>query len=380
MSTMSLRSSVAFCLLAAALFTLGCDTSGTESPEPPTGETGTNGADAGKKRFILLTNGNSPFWDACRFGLKEAEKTFNLAEAGLTAIMEVNDGTPKGQIDKLRQFGSQSDVVGVAISALDAANAAVANEMKNLRQWGVHVVTVDADVDRQKFRDARSYYLGTDNLTGGRELGVAARKLLESRKVTSGSYVQFVGRTGSHNAIERMDGFKEKVGSNYKEADRMGDDIDLARAQENVRNAIRNHPDLVALVGIWSYNAPAIAQVVTAENKRDKYTIVTFDAEPGAIKNMGEGKIDVMVVQNPYNMGYYAVKLLKAMHEKDSKTIQEMFPKEGQPDGDLYDTGLKVVVPDTGGPLKQELFGAKTQYMKLGEFKKWLDQYNLTGS
>lgn len=376
MNATSLRSSIALALLAALLLAPGC----AREPSRETGEPTASGGNGGEKRFVLLTNGNSPFWDACRVGLKEAEKDFDLAGAGLTAVLEVNDGTPKGQIDKLRQFASQADVVGVAISALDAANVAVANEMKNLREKGVHVITVDADLDRQKFRDARSYYLGTDNRTGGRELGVAARKLLESRGVKSGSYVQFVGRTGSQNAIERMDGFNEKIGSNYTEADRMADDMDLARAQENVRNAMRNHPDLVALVGIWSYNAPAIAQVVSAENKRDKYTIVTFDAEPNAIKYMSEGKVDVMVVQNPYNMGYYAVKVLKAMHEKDIGTIREMFPSDGQPDGDIYDTGLKVVVPDTGSPLRPDLFAAKTQFMKLGEFKKWLDQYKLTGS
>ena len=35
-------------------------------------------------------------------------------------------------------------------------------------------------------------------------------------------------------------------------------------------------------VGIWSYNAPAIADVVDEKGSRDKYTIVVFDAEPEA--------------------------------------------------------------------------------------------------
>ena len=48
--------------------------------------------------------------------------------------------------------------------------------------------------------------------------------------------------------------------------------------------------------------------------------------------------------------------------------------------GDLYDTGLKVVVPAEGSPLRADLFGEKTQFMKFDEFKKWLDQYKLTGS
>ena len=348
----------------------GCD---TESSGPIAGS-------ALAKRLVLLTNGNSPFWDACRYGMRDGAADFKLADAGLEWVMEVNDGTTQGQLDKLRQFGSQSDIVGVAVSALKANNAAVAAEMRKLKEKGVHVVCVDADVNREKFRNSRSYYIGTDNRTGGQELGVAARNIMAARNVTGGSYVQFVGVTGSHNAIERMDGFKNIVGAAYREADRMADDTDRTRARENVRNAMRNHPDLVTLVGIWSYNAPAIVDVIKQEKSREKYSVVVFDAEPLAIKQLGEGYIDAMVVQNPYDMGYQAVRLLKAMHEKDTATINEMFLDSGNEGGDLYDTGLKVVVPDANSPLKAEMFGKKTQFLTLAEFKKWLDKFGLKGS
>src|SRR5438132_14236285 len=89
-------------------------------------------ASGGGKRIIILTNGNSPFWDACRVGLQEAEKGFGLNKAGLHAVLEVNDGTPQGQIDKLRQFASQSDIVAIGISPCDAANVAVAELMRDL--------------------------------------------------------------------------------------------------------------------------------------------------------------------------------------------------------------------------------------------------------
>src|SRR5947208_10650215 len=97
-----------------------------------TTDTATSGsqASAGDKRIIILTNGNSPFWDACRVGLEEADVKLDLKKAGLHAVLDVNNGTPKGQIDKLRQYASQDDVVAVGVSALDAANVAVADEMR----------------------------------------------------------------------------------------------------------------------------------------------------------------------------------------------------------------------------------------------------------
>jgi ribose transport system substrate-binding protein len=329
-----------------------------------------------EKRIIILTNGNSPFWDAARVGLEEAEKDLKLNEVGLRAVLDVNDSTPKGQLDKLRQYASQSDIAGVGVSAIDAANAAIADQMRELRRKGVHVVTVDSDVDREKMRDARFAFLGTENYTGGKELG----KCIKYLRPNGGEYVTFVGRTGAQNAMERVNGVKEGAGDKLKALDNMGDNTDRNRAKENVRNAITNHPGLNAVVGIWSYNAPAIVDVVREKNARDKLTVVAFDAEPIAVEEMGKGMIDAMVVQNPYQMGYQGVRLLKALHEDDQKTIKEMLPNLGQPDGDIYDTGLKVVVPDEGSPLKAEMFESKTQFLRLSEFRKWLTKYNLTGS
>jgi ribose transport system substrate-binding protein len=178
-----------------------------------------------------------------------------------------------------------------------------------------------------------------------------------------------------------MNGFKEAVGEAFTEKDRMSDSMDKSKARDNVRNAIANHPDLVALVGIWAYNAPAIAQVVTETNSRNKYTVVTFDAQAVAIEEMAKGNIDAMVVQNPFDMGLQTVRLLKAMLADDQATIKEMFPSAGQPDGDIYSTGLRVVAPDGDTPLKPELFDPKTvEFMRLFEFREWLAKYKLTSS
>lgn len=353
-----------FLLLLLPIGLAGCGASSD-------GAAGSGPTPADRARYVILMNGNSPFWDALRAGMEQAGR-----DLGVQTVLETNDATPRGQIDKLRQFASQSDIVAVGLSATDAANVAIADEMRNLQAKGVHVITIDSDIDRDKFRDARFAFVGTDNLAGGRELGVAARHL----RPEGGPFVQFVGRTGAQNAIERMNGFVEGAGDKFEERDRMGDENDRTRAKDNVRNAIRNHPDLTTLVGIWSYNAPAIVDVVRELNRRDDLTVVTFDAEPIAIQQMGEGQIDAMVVQNPFEMGYQGIRLMKALVEDDQATIAEMFPRYGEPDGDIYDTGLKVVVPDENSPLRAEMFSDSTEFLTLDAFKAWLAEYGLTGS
>jgi ribose transport system substrate-binding protein len=364
-----------------AVFAVGCGPEIPQAATPSDGSAATSGTapsdSTARKRLIVLTNGNSPYWDACRAGILDANRELDLEAKGFVGVMEVNDGTPQGQLDKLRQFGSQADVAGIGVSAIDAANSAIAEELRALQKKGIAVVTIDSDVDREKFRDARFAFIGTDNLAGGVVLGKTAAAL----RPDGGEYVTFVGRTGAQNAIERIGGFARGAGSAFTSKDSMQDENDDSRARENVRNALINNPDLRTLVGIWSYNAPAIVDVVR-ERKLDKsqYTVVCFDAEPLAIQAMAGNQIDALVVQNPYRMGYDGVRLLHALVAKDQESIASMYPRHGQPDGDLLDTGLKVVVPNDQSPAKSADYGPNVEVLTLEAFKGWLEQNGLTGS
>jgi ribose transport system substrate-binding protein len=314
-------------LLCGCLALAGCsDQRAANTSATTTGAPSGSGSNAsGPKRLIFITNGDDPFWDACNAGLIEGAKQFGIESQGLRVVMEKNNASAQGQIEKLRQLGSQSDVAGVAISVIQAENAAIVEEMKNLAAKGVKVITVDSDVNRNTFRDARPFYIGTDNIEGGRLLGTAAKTLLESRGKNAGKYVQFAGFTDNDNARARMNGFKESIGSGFTEADRMSDEMDLSKARDNVRTALVNHPDVVALVGIWAYNAPAIAEVTQERGVRDRLTVITFDAQAAALNHMADGTIDAMVVQNPFEMGIQTVRLLKAMRGSDTRIWMSRF-------------------------------------------------------
>ena len=381
----NLHSAIVLAFALAATTFVGCG-GGENQPAAP----GQPSSSAGGKRFVFLINVPNPFWDACRAGLVEGEKEFDLKDAGLSITMESNDGTAEGQIDKLKQFATQPDIVGVALTVIQADNQAIIEQMKKLQEKGVKVITVDGDVNREKFRDARPYYIGTNNIHAGKVLGLATRAILEERKVAKGAYVQFAGFTDNDNARNRMDGVKTGLGDTYEQRDRMADGTDLGRASDNVTNALTNHQDLVALIGIWAYNGPAISTVAKQRDQRKSLTLVTFDADKNSIRAMSDGDMDAMCVQNPFDMGRQAVKLLKAMHQKDDATIKSMFPQHGMdPDGDVFTTGLRLVYPDEGSALKAVAEQAKgdaegpykgVEFMSLKEMKEWLKKYNLGSS
>src|SRR5581483_11356745 len=146
---LSMRSLLWRCLWCVFLVSCfaGCPASNSQ---PATG-----GGSGGTRRIMFVTNGDDPFWDALLSGLKEGSKQSKLAEAGLSAYRDVNNGSAEGQIEKLRQYATQDDIAGVAISVIQADNLAIIEEMRKLQKKGVKIITVDGDVNRNDFRDAR---------------------------------------------------------------------------------------------------------------------------------------------------------------------------------------------------------------------------------
>lgn len=359
------------------LLTLGGVGCGSPSSKTETGGAGSSTATA-KKRIVLLNNTDSPFWDAARAGIAKAAEELEIQKSGFTAGMDSNDGTEQGQIEKLRQYGTQKDIAAVIISPLSASNPAIAAELEKLNKKGIVIGCFDSDLD-PKFRKWREFYVGTDNIKGGKVLGTAAKGL----RPEGGEYVQFVGTDSQQNAIERMDGFTSAVPESFVQKDRRLDGADRSRARDNVRDVVGKYPNLNILVGIWSYNAPAIVDVMKEKNARDRFTIVTFDAEQLAIEQMGAGMIDAMVVQNPFGMGYQSVRYAFAKLTKDEATLGKMFPKMGQEGGDIMDTGLKVVIPNENtklSPATFESFSEGVEVLTLKQFQDWLKQYQLTSS
>lgn len=361
-----------FLLILLSLATVFCGCSG-EVPGPQV------------KRIIILTNGDDPFWDAMRRGMEQAAEDMKLKESGLTVYLDKGDFSEEAQINKLKQYATQSDIGAVAISSVDAKNRGIAEAMRALRKKGVHVICIDSDMNTDRFRDTRFAYLGTNNVVGGHLLGRAAKAL----KPDGGRYATFVGLKTVANAQERIAGFKTGAGPKFTEVDSLADGGDENKAQENVKAVLKDATKNVdTLVGIWAYNAHAIVHVVKEFGVRKKTTVVVFDAAPLALDDMKDGQIDAMVVQNPYQMGYLGTKLMKALIEDDHKAIHELYPayepaekKFTKPNGDIYNTELRIVVPGKSSPIKQKDFATKDiKFFLYDDFRKWLNERKLTGS
>ncbi len=342
----------------------GCgDGSGEGAPRTVRLSPSAGGSAAGP-RLIFITNDTSDWWTTVEKGMHDGAKEF-----GAQAEMHRGDGEPAHQIQRIEDVISLPDVQGVAISVLEAESPGIADKMRELQAAGKIVIAIDSDGQK----DARRAYIGTFNRKAGEVAGKAARQL----RPQGGKTVAFVGTAAAANASERREGFFAGAGEGFRLSPRqdalevLEDGTDKTRAQSNVQTAISKYPQAGVFLGLWSYNAHFIAEEFAKfPDLRQKVTIVTFDLDEAAVDDVAKGAIDVTVCQNPYQMGYLGVRLLKALIGKDQKTIDEMLPGGT----DSIDTGVRVIVPNEGSAVTGD------NVISIGEMKKWLASKGLKSS
>jgi ribose transport system substrate-binding protein len=335
----------------------GCG--GTADTTTPAGGTPKGAAKGGVgPRLIFISNGLSDWWAAVETGMKDGAAKF-----GAQVEMKRNDRGPEQQIRLLEDALGRDDVEGVAISVLEAESPGIADKMRDLQKAGKVVIAIDSDGPS----DARRAYIGTNN----RKAGEVAGRVAKALRPQGGKVVSFVGYAAAANARERSEGFFTGAGPAITPLETFEDKNEMDKALANVETAVTKHPDAGVYLGLWSYNAARIAQVVDQfPELRKRVTVVTFDLDEAAVGHIEQGHIDASVCQNPYEMGYQGVRLLKAYIDDDKATIAEMLPGGAT----TIDTGVRVIVPTKDSPVKGD------DVIDIKAMKDWLASKGLKSS
>jgi ribose transport system substrate-binding protein len=264
-----------------------------------TSEAGKTG-EAKKTRLAFVTNNTSDFWTIARNGTEKAAAELPNVEIEFKINSE---GTAAGQqriIDDLLAKG----IDGIAISPVDPKNQ---TQLINRAASQALVFTQDSDAPNSN----RACYIGTDNEAAGRQAGVLVKEAMPQ----GGRIMVFVGTMDAQNAQERYRGLKQALeGSNVKIIDVRTDETDSVRAKSNAADSLVKYPDLAGMVGLWSYNGPAILNAVKEAGKIGKVKIVAFDEADETLAGVKEGSIYATVVQQPFVFGYQSmINLAKAI-------------------------------------------------------------------
>jgi len=247
-------------------------------------------------QLAFVTNNSADFWTIARKGVEVADSEL----AGVSVEFRLDsDGSAAEQrriLDDLLTKGVQ----GIAISPVDPENqTAILNDAAKKAL----IFTQDSDAPNSD----RLCYVGTDNIAAGRQAG----ELIKEALPNGGKIMLFVGKLDARNAQDRIEGITQALqGTKVQIVDTRTDDTDSSRAKSNAADAIVKFPDIQLFVGLWSYNGPAILSAVKDAKKTGKIQIVAFDEADETLKGVQDGFIQGTVVQQPYEFGYQAVKLM----------------------------------------------------------------------
>lgn len=252
----------------------------------------------------FVTNNASDFWTIAKAGVQKATVELGDVDVDFKIPADGTAATQKRIIEDLLARG----VKGIAISPKDPANQTT---VLNRAAERALVICHDSDAPSSH----RAFYIGTDNTAAGRQAGGLIKEVLPQ----GGKIMVFVGTLSAQNAHDRLAGIKEALaGSNVQIVDVRTDETDRVRAKANVKDTIVKYPDIGCLVGLWSYNGPAIINALKESGKAGQIKAVVFDEEPETLAGVRDGTCYATVVQQPFQFGYQSIidmhKYLKGDH------------------------------------------------------------------
>ncbi len=222
-------------------------------------------------------------------------------------------------------------VQGIAISPNDAVNQASFLDDVADR---VPLITQDSDLPTGSKRLA---YIGTDNYQAGQGAG----QLVKEAMPEGGKILIYVGKLDAQNAVDRRQGLLDALAGKknasgpvygkYTLLDTMTDDAKQDKCKQNVEDSLVKYRDDVGglcLVGLWAYNPPAMLAAVRDANLVGKVRIVGFDEDAQTLQGVEDGAIYGTIVQQPFEFGYQAVKMLASLARGDKSVVP--------PNGVLY--------------------------------------------
>jgi ribose transport system substrate-binding protein len=293
-------------VFAFAIFAISaCKTTTTTITQ--TNANGEKKSDTKAIKLAFVTNNASDFWTIARKGVEKADAELDNVTVEFKMPTEGTAAEQKRIIDDLLSLG----INGIAISPKDPQNQTpFINEVAKKAL----VITQDSDAANSD----RTVYIGTNNVAAGKQAG----ELLKESLPNGGKIMVFVGDLDSQNSKERLQGIKEVIeGSKIEIIDVRTDESDHAKAKTNVADTLVKYSDIAALVGLWSYNGPAILSAVKDASKVGKVKIICFDEAKETLAGVREGSIAGTVVQQPFEFGYQSVIAMNKILKGDKSFI-----------------------------------------------------------
>jgi len=295
-----------------------------------------NRGGSNRVKVAFLSNNPYTFWTYAERGTEKAAREFDV---DCEFWMPSETGGAPEQRRKIEDLMGKG-IKGIAISPNDAAN--VVDFFRDINKQ-VPLITQDSDVPDLSVRRC---YIGTDNY----KAGLAAGDLVKKAVPDGGDIAIYVGALDVQNAVERRKGVLDALAGDGPRGDYNGenqkfgkynllgtitDDRKASNCQAKVEDNLGNSrfKDVKCLIGLWEYNPPAMLRGVKTAKKLGEVKVVGFDENEETLQGIKDGNCVGTIVQNPFEFGYQAVKIMAGLARGDQSVLKR---DDMDKDGRLY--------------------------------------------
>lgn len=236
------------------------------------------------------------YWRLVGDGAKATESMYDV----YIEYVGPSRSNPEEQLELL-DMAIKSKVDGIIVQALNADFTSLINHAVDA---GIPVLTIDTDSPAS----LRSAYIGTDNYAAGQ---LAGEELV---KDTGGEATVGI-ITGSFDNVHhqlRIEGFRNVVDQvkGIKIVAIAESNITGVEAEEKAYTMFSENSEITAFYGTSSYDASGIVAAATSLNRQDDLYVIGFDTLDENIDLLQNGGIDVLIEQQPYEMGYQSIGIM----------------------------------------------------------------------
>ncbi len=321
---------------------------GISSCKQTTGASGDGGPQVKSIKIAVVPKGTThEFWKSVHAGAVKAarEQKVEILWKG-----PLKEDDLKAQIDVVQNFTAQG-VSGIVLAPL--SDKALGGAVKGAVAAKIPVVVFDSDLEGE----SHASFVATDNFAAGKMAGEQMAKLLSGK----GSVVMLRYQEGSASTSKREQGFAEAIKSHpdmHLVSDNRygGATTESAFAtSESLLSAQRAASGGVQ--GVFAPNESTTFGMLLALKKSGlakKIKFVGFDSSEKLVGALKEGELDGLILQDPFNIGYLAVKTMAA-HLR------------GEPIEKRIDTGARLVT-------KENMAEPAMHDLLQPDLKKWLSE------
>ncbi len=266
-----------------------------------------------RTRIVVIPKATAHvFWQTVHAGAVAAANEADVDVEWLGPAAETNFARQIEIVDSA--ITSRAD--GIVLAPTEATS--LVGVVERASREGIPLAVFDSGIDTDDYVS----FVATNNyeagVTAARELGA----LLDGQGTVA--IVKMV--PGSSSTMQREKGFEDTLAAEFPGIEKVAEQYcmsDVAKALSAAENMLTAHPDLDSMFASAEPATVGAGRAIKGRNLTGKVKFVGFDFSAPIEEDLRGGVINALIVQDPFSIGYQAVKavLAKIAGETPSKRI-----------------------------------------------------------